>query len=69
MGRRRRRMTAARMRQIRMAQMSSARKRKMRSKDTLGYWMAKGVRRGASKLTFGLSGMLAEFANKPNKQK
>ena len=64
---RRRRMTAARRRQLRMAQLSSARKRKFRAKDTLGYCVAKGVRKVASKATFGLSGMLTEVSRKKGK--
>jgi hypothetical protein len=62
-------MTAARRRQIHLAQMVSVRKKKLRSKDTAGYWVAKGVRRVASKATFGLTGMLTEFARKPAKKK
>lgn len=69
MAKRRRRMTAARRRQIQLAQMMSARKRKLRSKDTVGYWVAKGVRKVASQATFGISGMLTEFARKSPKKK
>lgn len=64
MAKRRRRMTAARRRQIQLAQMVSVRKRKMRAKDTVGYWVAKGVRKVASTATFGVSGMLTEFGRK-----
>lgn len=64
MAKRRRRMTAARRRQIQLAQLASARKRKFRAKDTVGYWVAKGVRKVASKATFGVSGMLTEFSRK-----
>lgn len=62
-------MTAARRRALRKAQLASARKRKGRAKDSLGYWMAKGVRKVASKATFGISGMLIEFSRKPAKKK
>lgn len=65
---RRRRMTAARRRQIRMAQRASARKRK-RSSDTLGHWVAKGARKVVSVATMGTSSMLVEFMQKPNKKK
>lgn len=58
---RRRRMTAARRRQIQLAQLASARKRKMRAKDGLGYWVAKGVRKVASTATMGASSALTEF--------
>ncbi len=64
-----RRMTAARRNALRKAQLASARKRKVRSRDTLGHWVAKGVRKLASKATFGISGMLIEFARKPAKKK
>lgn len=66
-----RKMTAARRAALRKAQLASARKRrkKTRSKDTLGYWLAKGVRKVASQATFGVSGMLTEFARKPAKKK
>lgn len=64
-----RKMTAARRRALRKAQLASARKRKGRAKDSLGYWMAKGVRKVASKATFGISGMLTEFARRPAKKK
>lgn len=65
----RRRMTAGRKRALRKAQLVSARKRKKRSKDALGYWLAKGVRMVASQATFGVSGMLTEFARKSPKKK
>ena len=56
-----RKMTAARKRALRKAQLASARKRKGRSKDTLGHWVAKGVRRTASMATMGMSTALVEF--------
>lgn len=60
---RRRRMTAARRRQIQLAQMASVRKRKAkRAKDSLGYWVAKGVNRAISTATFGASSALADFS-------
>lgn len=66
----RRRMTPARRAALRRAQLASARKRKgKRDKDTIGYWVAKGVRKVASKATFGISGMLTEFSRKPAKKK
>lgn len=64
-----RRMTAARKRALRKAQLASARKRRKRSKDSLGYWIAKGVRKAASKATFGLSGMLINYSSKRKKKK
>lgn len=56
-----RRMTAARRRQIHMAQMMSARKRKKRSSDTIGHWVAKGARKVVSMATMGTSSALVEF--------
>lgn len=65
-----RKMTAARKRALRKAQLVSARKRKgKRSKDALGYWVARGVRKVASKATLGISGMLIEFSRRPAKKK
>lgn len=65
----RRRMTAGRKRALRKAQLVSARKRKKRSKDALGYWLAKGVRKVASQATFGVTGMIAEFAENAKRKK
>lgn len=62
-------MTAARKRALRKAQLASARKRKKRAKDTLGYWVAKGIRKAASHATFGLSGMLLGRPNRKKKKK
>lgn len=56
-----RRMTAARRNALRKAQLASARKRKVRSKDTLGHWVAKGARRVVSMATMGTSTMLVDF--------
>lgn len=65
-----RKMTSARKRALRKAQLVSARKRKgKRSKDALGYWVARGVRKVASKATLGISGMLIEFSRRPAKKK
>lgn len=65
-----RKMTAARKRALRKAQLVSARKRRgKRSKDALGYWVARGVRNVASKATLGISGMLIEFSRRPAKKK
>lgn len=56
-----RRMTAARRNALRKAQLASARKRKVRSKDTLGHWVAKGARKVVSMATMGTSSALVEF--------
>ena len=56
-----RRMTAARRNALRKAQLASARKRKVRSKDTLGHWVAKGARKVVSMATMGTSTMLVDF--------
>lgn len=57
-----RKMTAARKRALRKAQLVSARKRKgKRSKDALGYWVAKGARKVVSMATMGTSSALVEF--------
>lgn len=54
-------LTPKRRTSILKAQRVSSRKRKLRGNDTVGYWLAKGVRRGASKATFGASSSIAEF--------
>lgn len=58
-----RKMTAARRRALRKAQLASARKRKGRAHDTVGYWVARGVKTVASKATFGVSGLLSQFGD------
>lgn len=60
-----RRMTAARRRALRKAQLASARKRKgkKRAKDSVGYWIARGVKSVASTATFGVSGVLSQFGD------
>ncbi len=59
-----RRMTAARKRALRKAQMASARKRKgKRAQDSVGYWIARGVKTVASQATFGVSGVLSQFGD------
>lgn len=55
------RLTPRRRQSIIKAQRISARKRKVRGSDTVGYWVAKGVRRGTSKATMGASSMIANF--------
>lgn len=54
-------LTPKRRTSILKAQRVSSRKRKLRAHDTVGWWLAKGVKRGASKATFGASGAIAEF--------
>lgn len=57
-----RKMTAARKRALRKAQLVSARKRKgKRSSDTIGHWVAKGARKVVSMATMGTSSALVEF--------
>lgn len=47
---------------LRKAQAVSARKRRgKRSKDTMGHWVAKGVRKVASMATMGASSAISEF--------
>lgn len=66
---RRRRMTAARRNALRKAQLASARKRRGRSKDTLGHWIAKGARKVVSVATMGTSSALVELFEKPSSNK
>lgn len=61
--RRRRRMTFARRRALRKAQLASARKRKKRAVDSVGYWIARGVKTVASQATFGVSGVVGQFSD------
>lgn len=58
-----RKMTAARKRALRKAQLASARKRKKRAADSVGYWIARGVKTVASQATFGVSGVLSQFGD------
>lgn len=43
-------------------------RRKRRAKDGLGYWAARGIKKVASKVTFGATGFLADLAG-PSKKK
>lgn len=54
-------LTPRRRQSILKAQRISARKKAIRPKDTVGYWVAKGVRKAGNKATLGVAGHIVEL--------
>jgi hypothetical protein len=55
-------LTPKRRQSILKAQKISARKRHVRPKDTVQYWVAKGIKKGGNAATFGAAGIIADVA-------
>lgn len=55
------RLTPRRRQSILRAQKISARKRHVRPKDTVQYWIAKGVKKAGNKATLGVAGMIVNL--------